>query len=104
MNLSPKIDVRPSPTGWSKYTATIPASLWNRHHDDKVVRQKTVQFGDKRYQQYKDQFGFWSTMDHYNHERRKNYRKRHRGILAKDGTPAYKKKYSPAWFSYYYLW
>lgn len=67
---------------------------------------KEVHFGDRRYAHFKDQtpLKLYSKLDHGDTDRRRNYRKRHRGILLKDGTPAYKKKHTPAWFSYRYLW
>lgn len=76
-----------------KYTAVLPSG-------------KFVHFGDRRYQHYKDQtpLRLYKHLDHNDKRRRKNYRTRHRGVLLKNGTPAYKKKYTPAWFSYYYLW
>jgi len=76
-----------------KYTAILPSG-------------KKVHFGDRRYQHYKDNtpLKLYSKMDHGDSKRRKNYRARHSKVLLKDGTPAYKKKYTPAWFSWNYLW
>lgn len=74
-----------------KYTATLPDG-------------KKVNFGDRRYQHYKDKIGSWSSLDHLDLKRRKNYRARHSGIVLSDGSRAIDKKYSPAWFSYKYLW
>lgn len=73
-------------------------------NNDKII--KTVQFGDIRYEQYKDvtPLKLYSNLNHLDNKRRLNYRKRHQKILLKDGTPSYKKKYTPAWFSYKYLW
>lgn len=65
---------------------------------------KKVKFGDKRYEHFKDKIGFFSDLDHNDKKRRKNYRARHGAIKLKDGTLAVNKKYSPAWFSYNYLW
>lgn len=71
---------------------------------------KRVSFGHKDYQHFKDSVpksmggGLWSHKDHGDKKRRANYRKRHAGVLNKEGKPAYKIKYTPAWFSYYYLW
>lgn len=48
--------------------------------------------------------GFSDYLSHNDLDRRNNYRKRHAGIMTKNGTPAYKVKYSPAWASYYILW
>jgi len=80
-----------------KYTAILPNG-------------KRVNFGHKDYQQYKDSVPkrlggkLWSHKDHLNKERRQNYRLRHKKVETKNGGLAYKVKYSPSWFSYYYLW
>lgn len=71
---------------------------------------KRVNFGHRDYQQYEDSVpvklggGRWKHKNHYDEKRRVSYRARHSGVLTKSGTPAYKVKLSPAWFSYYYLW
>jgi hypothetical protein len=71
---------------------------------------KRVNFGNRNYQQYKDSVpkskggGLWSHKDHKDIKRLDSYHKRHSKVLNKDGKPAYKVKYTPAWFSYYYLW
>jgi len=73
-------------------------------------KQKRVHFGDRRYQHFKDSVPksrggrIWSKLDHGDANRRKNYRKRHAGMKCKDGRRCIDKKYSPSWFSYYYLW
>ena len=80
-----------------KYTAILPNG-------------KRVHFGHKDYQHYKDSVPkslggkLWSKLDHNDKKRRDNYRKRHGGVLTKDGSKAYQRKYSPSWFSYYFLW
>ena len=67
-------------------------------------------FGHRDYQHYKDQVPKsmggkkWSKRDHGDKKRRANYRKRHAGIVCKGGVPCVNKRYSPAWFSYYFLW
>lgn len=71
---------------------------------------KKIRFGNQEYQHYRDSVppllggGKWSYLDHNDKVRRRNYRSRHAGVLLKSGIPAYKVKYTPAWFSYYYLW
>ena len=67
---------------------------------------KKIHFGDKRYEHYKDTtgLGVYSHLDHNDKERRKRYRRRHSNILLKDGTPAYKNKEQPSYYSYNYLW
>lgn len=80
-----------------KYTAILPNG-------------KLVHFGHKSYQQYKDQVpkklggGLWTSKNHLDPVRRKNYRSRHSGIMCKDGSRCIDTRYSPAWFSYYFLW
>jgi hypothetical protein len=88
-------------TGKKKYTAVIP---------QRGGKTRRVSFGHRDYQHYKDQVpkrmggGRWAKKDHGDKKRRTNYRKRHAGMKCKDGTACIKKRYSPAWFSYYYLW
>jgi hypothetical protein len=61
-------------------------------------RTKTVPFGALGYQHYKDStgLGLYSSKNHLDKERRKNFRSRH-------GANA-KRKYSSAYFAYKYLW
>lgn len=83
--------------GFKKYKAILPDG-------------RSVTFGDRRYQQYKDSVprsmggGLWKSMDHNDSKRRNSYRARHSGLRCKDGTQCIRVKYSPAWFSYHYLW
>jgi hypothetical protein len=84
-------------TGNKKYKAEV--------FDLSGFRIVTAQFGDRRgYSQYKDRIGYYSDLDHNDKKRLQRYRKRHEAILTKEGIPAYKVEFSPAWFSYNYLW
>jgi hypothetical protein len=72
---------------------------------------KRVNFGHRDYEQFRDSVpkrlggGQWASYDHGDATRRRSYRCRHSKIINRRyGTPAYKVKYSPSWFSYYYLW
>lgn len=71
---------------------------------------KTVSFGHQDYEHYRDSVpkrlggGIWDDLDHLDKERRRRYRARHSNVKKKDGRFAYRVKYSPSWFSYYYLW
>lgn len=59
---------------------------------------KKVYFGELPYSHYKDStpLKHYSNLNHYDEKRRKNFRARHyKNALV---------KYSPAWFSYHYLW
>ena len=91
-----KFEVASKSTG-KKYIAILPDN-------------KKVYFGARGYEHFKDSVpkklggGKWKHKDHLNLDRRRNYRKRHRGVLTKLGRPAYKVRYSPSWFSYYFLW
>lgn len=66
--------------------------------NEKTLKYKYVPFGDKRYEQYKDNTGLniYSHLDHNDKMRRKNYRKRH--------YKTHFKKFSPSYFSWHYLW
>lgn len=85
-------------SGCHKYTAILPTG-------------KKVGFGHKAYEHYKDTVpvkqggGLWRHKNHLDTERRNNYRKRHGRIMC-DGEKrkCISKKYTPAWFSYYFLW
>lgn len=59
---------------------------------------RRVPFGDSRYEQYMDSTGLrlYSHKDHRDPNRRRLYRLRHAG---ED-----KVKYTPGWFSWFYLW
>ncbi len=75
-------------TGFKKYRVKIIR---------KGQRDKTIQFGDRRYQQYQDKtpLKLYASKNHLDKKRRTNYRKRHN----------YKKpRYSPGWFALKYLW
>jgi hypothetical protein len=90
------------PNTQHKYEALIEPRLWNKHHPP-VTSIQRVRFGDRDYEQYKDRIGYWRDQDHLDKKRRDNYRKRHGGIMV-NGTPSYRVKYSPAYFSRKYLW
>ena len=60
-----------------------------------LVDGKKVNFGDNRYQHYRDKMGYYSDLDHRNILRRKNYYSRH----GKDAI-----KGSAKWFSHNILW
>ena len=48
--------------------------------------------------------GRWSQNDHGDSRRRADYRRRHGAQRCEDGTPCVERLYSPAWFSYNFLW
>jgi hypothetical protein len=69
-----------------------------------TINGKTIHFGASGYQQYHDKIGLYSSLDHGDLNRRKRYRDRHKKIYNKFGVPSYRVKYTPAWFSWHYLW
>lgn len=75
-------------SGFKKYRVVI---------SDKGKKIKTVQFGDRRYGQYKDKTSLklYSKKNTLDPKRRKAYYARH----GKTAT-----KWSPKWFSHKYLW
>ena len=74
-----------------KYTAII-----KNKKNDKEIK---INFGDTRYEHYEDKtpLKLNSNLDHDDKERRKKFRARHKGFIKKG-------YYSPAYFSYKYLW
>lgn len=67
---------------------------------------KTLQFGEKGYNQYQDKtpLKFYSYLDHKDSKRRINYRNRHSKILTKKGKPAYQDPFQPSFYSWNFLW
>jgi len=78
---------------WSRGTGNKKYRVVIKSKDSK----KTVQFGDKRYGQYRDKtpLKLYSSKDTNNLARRKAYRTRHSYT---------KPKYSAGWFALKYLW
>ena len=50
------------------------------------VGKVTIDFGDSRYQHFKDRTGIWKSLDHNNDDRRKNYLQRSANIKDKAGN------------------
>ena len=50
-----------------------------------VVDGKTIHFGARNMQHYKDKTGLWKELDHLDPKRRKNYLARAKGIKNKKG-------------------
>lgn len=51
-----------------------------------VVNNKTIHFGSRDMEHFKDKTGIWKSKDHNDDKRRKNYLSRSGGIKRKDGT------------------
>lgn len=107
---------RSSKRGSGKTSRKLPSGIkfvrgpYPKKYQAILPNGKKVNFGDQRYEHYKDSVPknlggkLWSHLDHRDKSRRSNYRSRHRGSLNRDNVPAYRVKYSPSWFSYHYLW
>jgi hypothetical protein len=66
---------------------------------------KTINFGDLRYQQFKDTaLGLYKNLDHGDKKRQKNYCKRSAGIRDKNNKLTKNNKESPNHYSMRYLW
>lgn len=76
---------------YKKYAAILESKKTGRH-----VR---INFGDVRYQQFRDATGLrlYERLDHGDNARRDNYRARHKPFIKKG-------YYSAGYFSYKYLW
>lgn len=74
-------DLQPSKRKFKKYVVTY--------------NNKKIHFGDTRYEDY---------TIHKDPVRRSRYRARHKMIHLKDGTPAYKDKSKPSYWSWHILW
>jgi len=79
------------------FTFTAPSRRKNKKYDvyDNNNRYITS-FGDNRYQQYIDLIGYYKNLNHYDKNRRDNYRNRHKNDKLNE--------LSAGFFSYYYLW
>ena len=82
---------------WSRGTGTkkYRVELWSHGKNSKKI--KTIQFGSKKYGQYKDKtpLKLYSSKDTLDKKRRKAYYSRH---------PKNYPRYSPDWLSKKYLW
>ena len=83
--------------GIAKYVAALPDG-------------RRIAFGDSRYEHFRDAVPkslggkIWSSKDHLDTARRKAYRSRAEGQRTATGKRAIDVKFSPAWFSYHFLW
>ena len=69
-----------------------------------VVNGVNVDFGDVRYQHFKDKTGIWSSLDHGDEKRRKKYLTRTSGIKDGQGKLTKDDPMSPNWHSRKILW
>jgi len=78
----------------------------NKKYAIKTPLGNTINFGDKRYQHYKDTtpLKLYSNLDHNDKVRQKSYCKRSSGIKDKKGNLTKNNKYSSNALSRKYLW
>jgi len=69
-----------------------------------IVGGKKIHFGDSKMEQFKDKTGIWSSKDHNDKERRKNYLSRAKGIKNKQGELTYKDPKSANYHAVRILW
>lgn len=69
-------------------------SVYVKRDDKKVL----IHFGDSNMQHFKDKLGEWSSLDHNDKQRRKNFLTRTAGIKNKKGElTAFNKNYANFW-------
>tara|TARA_S200002703_G_scaffold128540_1_gene115358 strand:- start:365 stop:637 length:273 start_codon:yes stop_codon:yes gene_type:complete len=69
-----------------------------------VVDGKTIHFGARSMEQFKDKTGIWKSKDHGDEKRRKSYLARAKGIKKKDGSLAWKDPKSANYHAVRILW
>jgi hypothetical protein len=79
--------------------------------DKKTKKKRTIQFGAKRYQQYKDSshLGLYTKQNHLDRNRRRRYFLRHSGVNSKREALTKELiengyRYTPKILSHKYLW
>lgn len=71
---------------------------------EKDGKKRTVHFGARSMEHFKDKTGIWKSKDHGDSVRRKSFRARMSGIIKKDGTKAVSDPFSPAYHALRILW
>lgn len=71
---------------------------------EKDGKKRTVHFGARSMEHFKDKTGIWKSKDHGDATRRKSFRARMSGIIKKDGTKAVNDPFSPAYHALRILW
>jgi len=86
-----------------KYTAFV--------RNKKTHKIRRINFGDRRYQQYKDRtpLHLYSKLNHYTRKRQENYFSRHSGVKYRGAAILKEKKKSDGYYnakilSHEYLW
>jgi len=71
---------------------------------EKDGKKRTVHFGARSMEHFKDRTGIWKSKDHGDSERRKSFRARMSGVKKKDGSKAVDDPMSPAYHALRILW
>ena len=67
-------------------------------------KKRTIHFGARAMEHFKDRTGIWKSKDHGDSGRRENFRKRMGGIKLEDGSRAVDNPLSPAYHALRILW
>ena len=73
---------------YKPFVSKAPNKKYSVYVKSSIGGKKLIHFGDKRYAQYKDKLGHYSSKDHKDAKRRKAYYDRHGPATAKN-TPKY---------------
>lgn len=68
------------------------------------VQGKTIHFGSRKMEHYRDKTGIWSSKNHGDKERRKSYLARAKGIKDKNGKLTWKDPTSANYHAVKILW
>lgn len=92
------MEFKKSTNSTKKYMVKTPSGRW--------IHFGALSQDGKKYQHYKDTtpLKLYTHLNHNDPERRRRYKERHSKILLKDGTPAYKDREQPAYYSWNFLW
>jgi len=71
---------------------------------EKDGKKRTIHFGARNMEHFKDRTGIWKSKDHGDKDRRKSFRARMGGIKLKDGSKAVNNPFSPAYHAQRILW
>ena len=71
---------------------------------EKGGRKKTIHFGDRNLDHFKDKTGIWKSKDHGDPQRRKNFLNRSAGIKDKSGKPTKDDPFSANYHARRILW
>ena len=81
------------------------SNVKNKKYSVTSPNGKTINFGDKRYTQFKDNaLGLYKSQNNNDEERRKRYKARASKIKDKSGNLTFKNPEFANYYSYKYLW